>query len=360
MSTLAQRATVLGLIDEACKAGARVHKACGVIGLAARTVQRWVEAGKSALYVGDRRTPDQRVHNCPPNKLSDAEREVAVGVLNSAEFKDLPPSQIVPRLADQGRYVASESTLYRLLRQAGQLAHRRVERAAQKRSKPRALVATRPDQIYCWDITYLPTQVRGLFFYLYLFVDIFSRKVVGWQVFDCESAEMAAALLEDICRRQGIGPNQVTVHSDNGSPMKGETMLATMQRLGVAHSRSRAAVSNDNPYSESLFKTLKYRPQFPLMPFTDLLQARRWVTKLVHWYNEEHRHSVISFVTPTQRHAKTDETLLRARAAVYEQARQQNPQRWSTKTRDWTFIDAVHLNPDSPENKEAQADQKAA
>ena len=364
MSTLTQRTTVLQLIDEACNAGARLHKACAVIGLAARTVQRWVEAGKNALHVGDRRTPDQRIHNCPPNKLSKAEREVALGVLNSTEFKDLPPSQIVPRLADQGRYVASESTLYRLLREAGQLTHRRVERPPQKRSKPRALVATLPDQIYCWRVcqmrTYLPTQVRGLFFYLYLFVDIFSRKVVGWQVFDCESAEKAAALLEDICRRQGISANQVTVHSDNGSPMKGETMLATMQRLGVAHSRSRPAVSNDNPYSESLFKTLKYRPQFPLKPFADLMQARRWVTELVHGYNEEHRHSAISFVTPAQRHVQGDAALLQARAAVYEKARQNHPQRWSSKTRNWTFIDTVHLNPDSAQTKEAQAGQKAA
>ena len=358
MSTLAHRATVLELIAEACIAGARLHRACEIIGLAARTVQRWVDAGKNALYVGARRTPDQRIHNCPPNKLSDAERLAALAVLNSEEFKDLPPSQIVPRLADKGMYVASESTLYRLLRQAGQLAHRRLERVLQKRSKPRALVARRPDQIYCWDITYLPTQVRGLFFYLYLFVDIFSRKVVGWQVFDCESAERAAALLEDICRRQGVGADQVTVHSDNGSPMKGETMLATMQRLGVAHSRSRPAVSNDNPYAESLFKTLKYRPQLPLKPFADLMQARRWVTELVHWYNEQHRHSAISFVTPAQRHAQTDEALLHARAAVYEKARQQHPARWSGNTRNWTFIDEVHLNPDSPQTKES--DQKAA
>ncbi len=360
MSTLAQRATVLQLITEACRAGARLHRACEIIGLAARTVQRWVDAGKNALHLGDRRTSDQRLHNCPPNKLSDAERLAALAVLNSEEFKDLPPSQIVPRLADKGLYVASESTLYRLLRQAGQLAHRRLERVPQKRSKPRALVATRPDQIYCWDITYLPTQVRGLFFYLYLFVDIFSRKVVGWQVFDGESAEKAAALLEDICRRQGISANQITVHSDNGGPMKGETMLATMQRLGVAHSRSRPAVSNDNPYAESLFKTLKYRAQLPLKPFADLLQARRWVTELVHWYNEQHRHSAISFVTPAQRHAQTDEALLHARAAVYEKARQKHPARWSGNTRNWTFIDEVHLNPDSPQTKESETDQKAA
>ena len=364
MSTPAQRSISLKLIDQACRAGARLHSACHLIGLAARTVQRWlahaVGAGPHVLHVGDRRISALRIHNCPPNKLSDAEREAAMGVLNGAEYKDLPPSQIVPRLADQGRYVASESTLYRLLRQAGQLTHRRIERAPQKRSKPRALVATQPDQIYCWDITYLPTQVRGTFFYLYLFVDLFSRKVVGWQVFDSESAEQAAQLLQDICLRRGIAPNQLTVHSDNGSPMKGETMLATMQRLGVAHSRSRPSVSNDNPYSESLFKTLKYRPQFPLTAFEDLLLARRWVTAWVRWYNEEHRHSAIRFVTPNERHAQLDEKLLQARSEVYESARRENPLRWSGQTRDWGFIHTVTLNPDTPQAKEPEAAKQAA
>ena len=208
--------------------------------------------------------------------------------------------------------------------------------------------------------TYLPRQVRGMFFYLYLFEDIFSRKVVGWQVFDCESAELTAQLLQDICQRQGISPSQLTVHSDNGSPRKGQTMLATMQRLGVAHSRSRPAVSNDNPYSESLFKTLKYRPQFPLKPFSELLRARCWVTAWVHWYNDEDRHSAIRFVTPAQRHAQLDEEMLQARAEVYELARQQNPLRWSAQTRNWGFIDAVHLNPDTPQSKESKAAKKAA
>jgi transposase InsO family protein len=240
------------------------------------------------------------------------------------------------------------------------MGHRRLERAPRKASKPRALVATQPDQVYCWDITYLPAPVRGTHFYLYLFVDIFSRKIVGWQVFDCESAELAAGLLRDICERQGIPEGQLTVHSDNGSPMKGETMLATMQRLGVAHSRSRPAVSNDNPYSESLFRTLKYRPQLPLQPFADLFHARRWVTDLVHWYNNEHRHSAIRFVTPTQRHAGLDTSVLENRVAVYAQARQAKPTRWSGKARDWSRIDEVHLNPNTPKNKEAKPDLKAA
>ena len=296
----------------------------------------------------------------PTNKLSDVERQAAMAVLNGEEFKNLPPSQIVPRLADQGRYVASESTLYRLLRQAGQMCHRRLERAPQKRSKPRALTATRPDQIYCWDITYLPTCVRGDYFYLYLFVDLFSRKIVGWQVFESESAELAAGLLQDICARHGITPGQLVVHSDNGSPMKGETMLAMMQRLGVAASRSRPSVSNDNPYSESLFRTLKYRPELPVKPFENLLQARRWVNELAHWYNDEHRHSAIGFVTPSQRHEGQDMALLADRTVVYEWARQANPQRWSKKTRDWRYVDQVNLNPETPTLKEHHDIKEAA
>ncbi|HEX2012361.1 MAG TPA: IS3 family transposase, partial [Roseateles sp.] len=323
MTCTQQRQSLLTMIRDACAAGARLASACTQIGLSTRTVQRWLHPEGQD---GDRRVAGLHERPEPANKLSQAEREAAMALLNGAEFKNLPPSQIVPRLADQGRYVASESTLYRLLHQAGQMRHRRLERAPQKRSKPRALTATQPEQIFCWDITYLPTRVRGSHFYLYLFVDLFSRKVVGWQVYDCESAELAAGLLQDICARLGIAPGQLVVHSDNGSPMKGETMLATMQRLGVAPSRSRPSVSNDNAYSGALFRTLKFRPDLPVKPFENLLQARRWATELVHWYNDEHRHSAIGFVTPSQRHAGQDLALLADRTAVYELARQANPQ----------------------------------
>lgn len=342
MTTCEQRQILLGLIGQARKGGARQHQACELIGLDARTVQRWQ---RPQNLLGDLRSGDKRRTTVPANKLSDAERTVAMEILNSNQFKDLPPSQIVPRLADQGRYVASESTLYRLLREAGQLTHRRPERLAHKRTKPRALMATAPNQIYCWDISYLPTEVRGIYFYLYLFVDLFSRQIVGWQVYDCESAALASGLLQSICERNAIEPNRLTVHSDNGSPMKGETMLATMQRLGVAASRSRPAVSNDNPFSEALFRTLKYRPELPVKPFSGLLQARRWVTDLVHWYNQEHRHSAIRFVTPEQRHLKLDEAILGERAKVYAAARDAHPNRWSGPTRNWSPITQVHLNP---------------
>lgn len=357
MTSLQERQTLLGLIDEACTAGARLASACAQIGLSARTVQRWQ---RPEGQDGDRRVAGLHERPEPANKLSDVERQAAMAVLNGEEFKNLPPSQIVPRLADQGCYVASESTLYRLLHRASQMSHRRLEGVPQKRSKPRALTATQPDQVFCWDITYLPTCVRGSHFYLYLFVDLFSRKIVGWQVYDCESAELAAGLLQDICARHDVAPGQLVVHSDNGAPMKGETMLATMQRLGVAASRSRPSVSNDNPYSESLFRTLKYRPELPVKPFENLLQARRWVTELVHWYNDEHRHSAIGFVTPSQRHAGQDLKLLAGRAAVYELARQANPARWSKQTRNWRYVDQVNLNPETPKLKEPDALKEAA
>ena len=174
MTCTQQRQTLLGLIQQACAAGARLASACAQIGLSARTVQRWQ---RPEGHDGDRRVARLHERAEPSNKLSEAECKAAMAVLNSDEFKNLPPSQIVPRLADQGRYIASESTLYRLLHQAGQMRHRRLERAPQKRSRPRALTATRPEQIFCWDITYLPTCVRGIHFYLYLFVDLLISSV---------------------------------------------------------------------------------------------------------------------------------------------------------------------------------------
>ncbi len=196
--------------------------------------------------------------------------------------------------------------------------------------------------------------MRGSYFYLYLFVDIFSRKVVGWQVYDEESADLAAEVVLDICRRENVQPNKAVLHSDNGSSMKGATMLATLQRLGVMPSFSRPSVSNDNPYSESLFKTLKYRPGYPSHAFADLSDARKWVTGFVDWCNKEHLHSAIRFVTPAQRHAGQDQPLLRRRKMVYEAAKARHPQRWSGPTRNWTPIQAVHLNPANTANNDSK------
>ncbi len=278
MTSLPQRQQLVDSVAEATAAGARQDQACAVLGLSPRTLQRW-QAGETLTE--DRRP--QR-HYTPSHALSDAERSHLLVVANSAEFADLPPSQIVPRLADQGIYLASELTFYRILKAARQLKHRRSERPSQPRTQPKALTATAPNQLYSGDITYLPAAVKGRFYYLYLFLDIFSRQVVGWQVFEAESGQLASELLRDIYQREDLRPQQVVLHSDNGGPMKGATMLATLQRLGIMPSFSRPAVSNDNPYSESLFKTLKYRPPYPLQPFADLTSARHWVADLVQWY----------------------------------------------------------------------------
>jgi putative transposase len=342
MTTLAERSQVISLLTEAIDKGARQDRACAAICLSGRTLQRW-QCDQSR---GDQRPMRLQA---PGNKLSELERQRLLTVANSDEFGDLPPSQIVPRLADRGQYIASESTFYRVLKAENQLRHRSAERPAQQRSKPRALTATAPDQLFSWDITYLPTQVKGIYFYLYLFMDIFSRKIVGWQIYDAESSELAAEIMRDICEREHIARNQVVLHSDNGSPMKGATMLATLQALGVMPSFSRPAVSNDNPFSESLFKTMKYRPAYPRKPFENLIAARQWVSTFAHWYNHEHRHSAIGFVTPGERHAGLDLTLLSKRVDVYEAAKARHPGRWSGATRNWQPSRVVHLNPDQQE-----------
>ena len=311
MTSLAERDQVMALVTEAIVAGARQQRACKVISLSERTMQRWQNDRTEGVC--DRRLT--RVQT-PKNQLGELERQRLLTIANSPEFGHLSPSQIVPRLVDQGEYVASESTFYRVLKAENQLTHRGAEKPAKPRHKPRALAATAPDQLFSWDITYLPTQVLGIYFYLYLFMDIFSRKIVGWQVYETESSDLASEVMQDICERENIAPQQVVLHSDNGSPMKGATMLATLQQLGVIPSFSRPACSNDNPFSESLFKTLKYRPAYPRRPFESLMAARQWVGTFVHWYNEEHRHSAIQFVTPAQRHAGMDGALLRKRVEV--------------------------------------------
>lgn len=341
MTDLPQRDQVMALVAEAVVAGASQWRACEVITLSERTLQRW--QNDKAKGSCDRRPA--RVQT-PKSRLSELERQRLLAIANSPEFGHLPPSQIVPRLADQGEYVASESTFYRVLKAENQLKHRGAEKPAKPRHKPRALAATAPGQLFSWDITYLPTPVMGIYFYLYLFMDIYSRKIVGWQVYETESSELASEVMRDICARENVAPQQVVLHSDNGSPMKGATMLATLQKLGVIPSFSRPACSNDNPFSESLFKTLKYRPAYPQRSFESLMAARQWVGTFVRWYNEEHRHSAIKFVTPAQRHEGLDGELLRKRTEVYEAAKAEHPERWSGDTRSWAPVTTVHLNPE--------------
>ena len=336
------RQVILSLIKEAMDSGARQSKACDVIGISTKTVQRWSSSESSK----DRRI---EMKNIPPNKLSELERARILKLINEPEFANLPPSQIVPRLADRGEYLACESTIYRILKEEKQLQHRLKSKVTRTVIKPKALIAEAPNQVYTWDITYLPTSIKGSFFYLYLVIDIFSRKIVGWQIHGEERSSLAADMMTDICIREKIKQEQVTLHSDNGSPMKGATMLATLQELGIMASFSRPSVSNDNAYSESLFRTLKYRPEYPERSFENIIEARDWVEFFVSWYNEEHRHSGIKFVTPSQRHQQLDLAILENRVSIYEQAKSKNPERWSGKTRNWDMIEEVSLNPENIE-----------
>ena len=185
-----------------------------------------------------------------------------------------------------------------------------------------------------------------MFFYLYMIVDVWSRKVVGWAVHEVESASLAAALFEETCVLMKLDPTGLVLHADNGGPMKGSTMVATLERLGVLPSFSRPHVSNDNPFSEGLFRTLKYRPNYPTKPFANVVVARAWVLGFVGWYNGVHLHSGIRFVTPNDRHAGKEKAILERRHRVYVQARESNKARWSGPARNWTPVEVVYLNPD--------------
>jgi transposase InsO family protein len=330
---------MIKLIDEACSIGARLETACAALALSPRTVQRWQE-GDVLKIDGRLEAAKGRV---PANRLSALDQQAILTTASRPEFASLPPSQIVPMLADSGEYIASESSFYRVLRAENQLVHRGKAKAP-SHSRPLPLVATAPNQVWSWDITYLATTVAGLFFYLYLIMDVYSRKIVGWEVYIDQTSDQAAEVFRKAHLREG-SVGELVLHSDNGSPMKGATMLATLQRLGVVASFSRPSVSDDNPYSESLFKTCKYHASFPEKPFGSLDDARSWVSGFVLWYNEKHRHSGIRFVTPGQRHRGEDGRVLANRKAVYNEAQARHPERWSGAIRNWDHVSTVSLNP---------------
>lgn len=266
-------------------------------------------------------------------------------VLTSAAYARLSPKQLVPQLADQGLYLASESTLYRLQRRHGL---RTKKQAVTRTHVTRASTlhrATQPNQVWSWDITWLQTNVRGLYLYLYLVMDVWSRRIVGWRIAESESAEIAAALVTQACRDGNVNPRGLVLHSDNGKPMRASTMISTLQWLGVVPSFSRPHVSDDNPYSEALFRTLKHTPAYPRLPFANLQSAQHWVTRFVCWYNAEHRHSGIRYVTPDERHSGQEQNILARRQQLYQRARNLNPERWTCATRNWTPIGLVVLNP---------------
>lgn len=310
-------------------------------GITLRTLQRWRQGG---VVNRDRRHDATRP--APANRLSAEERQRIIQVCTEPEYVDRPPCHIVPALADRGIYIASESTFYRVLKAEQLVRHRGRAKAHGTYARPTSYTVAESNRLWSWDITHLPSQVKGRRFYLYMITDVFSRKIVGAEVYERESGQYASELLQRSVWREKCNSRRLVLHADNGSPMKSFTMQAKLYDLGIVASHSRPRVSNGNPYSESLFRTLKYCPQWPRNGFESVEVARSWVHKFVQWYNTQHRHSGIRYVTPDEKHRGEDVEILRRRKTVYEAARKKHPGRWSQQTRNWEPIETVSLNPE--------------
>ncbi len=339
-------------LQEARRAGASLKRACEEIDLNMRTYKRWRKGG---IVQADKRPTAARPE--PSNKLSEEEHQAILKVCNEPAFAQLPPTQIVPALLDEGRYLGSEASYYRVLRMHGQLFHRGRSQVSKVRVRPRSHTAAGPNEVWSWDVTYLASQLRGRFYYLYMFEDIYSRKIVGYEVHERECGELAAQLVQRCQLKEQCVGKALVLHSDNGAAMKSQTLKAKLEELSVLSSYSRPSVSNDNPFSEALFRTLKYRPQWPSAGFKSLEEARDWVQRFVQWYNHEHKHSKLNFVTPVERHTQQDAKILAKRKQVLEAAKAAKPSRWSQAVRNCEPVGPTTLNPEkamlSTEQKDA-------
>jgi putative transposase len=288
MTRLEDRQILVRDIEQACADGARLAPACALAGVDARTLRRW-KAGDGLLR-GDRRPDADRP--IPSHALSEAEQARIIAVANEPRFADTPPARIVPALADEGIYIASESSFHRVLRAHGQMSRRGRAQPPRTSRPPTTHIATRPGDVWCWDVTFLPAQIQGRWFYFYLILDLYSRKIVGFEVHDTDSAEHAAHLARRTALAEGVHakPVRPVLHGDNGATLKATTVLAMLHWLGIEPSYSRPRVSDDNAFAEALFRTAKYRPEFPPKGFADLDAARHWAARFVNWYNEQHRH----------------------------------------------------------------------
>ena len=344
MIGLGNRQALAFAIHIAQRSGARLHLACEITGIDLRTLQRW--KASDGLIAGDGRPLAVRAP--PSHALSAGERAAVLAAANEPRFADVPPARIVPALADEGVYLASESTFARVLRAHGQSAHRGRAKAPKAMRPPTTHIAAGPREVWCWDMTYLPANVQGRWYFLYLILDLYSRKIVGWEVHASDDADHAAHLVRRTALAEGIATLKIkpVLHGDNGATLKATTVLAMLNWLGVKPSYSRPRVSDDNAYSEALFRTAKYRPEFPTKGFAELDAARAWAAGFVRWYNVDHHHSGIRYVSPAERHDGRDVAILAARHALYLKARERNPSRWSGKTRDWSHIGVVTLNPE--------------
>lgn len=340
------RQQAIELIDEAVKSGAKQSKACRLLNLTDRTYRNWKAKGKDGGVDG--RTT--RVQH-PANALMQEERSALISRLNQPDVADLSVPQAFRKLIDNGEYYGSERTIYRVLKEAGLNKRRDATRLPNRRYKPSSYEATGPNQVWTWDITYLRDgKHKGQFFYAYVIVDVYSRYVVHSEVYDSDCAAFAQEFLTKALIKHCIKPNSLVLHSDNGASMKAVNTLALLENMGVERSHSRPRVSDDNPYSEALFRTLKYTGRLPAGGFNGIEHARTWLASFVDNYNHHRYHSGINWVTPASRFEGNDKTVLAKRKQVIERARSKHPNRWiGNRTLNCEPAPSQWLNPDRSE-----------
>ena len=331
-----ERGNILKHTSIAKQSGASWQAIAEAIGMCDKTLRRWRDDS-----TGDHRP--SAIRPTPTNALTATEKQQMIDTANQPEFASLPPAQIVAIQAERGEYIASERSYYRVLKEHNMLQHRGKARAPAKKPKTIKLLASAIGQVWTWDITWLPTGVNGQFYKLYMMLDLFSRKIVGWEVFYEENSDNSKQVLRKAILAEGHSPDYV--HGDNGKPIKNASLHAMMLDKNIQPSHSRPRVSNDNAYSESLFRTVKHHPSLPDKPFESLEEAQHWVMGFVNWYNHEHRHKGIGMITPAQKHAGEDAAILRKRKAVYEAAKSKHPARWNGRnTRKWEVVKQTKLN----------------
>ncbi len=281
---------------------------------------------RSSLYRARRPRPERSSPKISPRAFSQAEKIKVRQELNSARFQDRAPREVYATLMDEGQYLCSWRSMYRILAENDEVCERRNQLRHPNYIKPE-LLATGPNQLWSWDITKLLGPSKWTYYYLYVILDVFSRYVVGWMIAERESATLAEELIAETCARQGIRPDQLTIHADRGSSMTSKSVAFLLADLGVTKTHSRPHVSNDNAYSEAQFKTLKYRPDFPSR-FGCQLDARAWANTFFTWYNQEHHHSGLALLTPADVHYHRAQAVLQKRQVVLQTAYQKTPQRF--------------------------------
>jgi len=281
---------------------------------------------RSSLYRSNQPRKKQSSPKISRRALQPSEKEVVRQELNSERFQDCAPRDIYATLLDEERYLCSWRSMYRILSEHDEVRERRNQVRHPKYTKPE-LLATAPNQLWSWDITKLLGPSKWMYYYLYVILDVFSRYVVGWMIAERESAALAEELIAQTCTRQGIEPGQLTIHADRGSAMTSKPVALLLADLGVTKTHSRPQVSNDNPYSEAHFKTLKYRPDYPTR-FGCQQDARAWANTFFDWYNRQHHHTGLALLTPADVHFNRAQTVLQKRQAVLQAAYEKTPERF--------------------------------